>query len=67
MGCSCNVFDKAFSLNEFKSVIKSFKLHSSPGLDQVEYRMISSLPDEYLETLLEIFEALLTAGKIPPS
>lgn len=63
----CDVFDEPFTLKELKSLVRSFRPRSSPGLDQIDNRIISSLPDEYLEALLEIFESILSAGEIPSS
>jgi len=35
------------------------KLNSAPGLDQIDYNIISSLPNEYIHLLLQIYNNTL--------
>jgi len=64
---NCTIFDDPFSLEEFHSIIKKFKIKSSPGLDQFDYHIISSLPSLYLDFLLSILNGLLDEGLFPQS
>lgn len=62
---SCLAFDNPFSLTELIGLIKSLKTRSSPGLDRIDYKMISILPDLYLPFLLDIFNGLFDEGAFP--
>ncbi|XP_070153690.1 uncharacterized protein [Polyergus mexicanus] len=66
-GYSCRMFDSPFTLGELLSVIRNAKIRSSPGLDQIDYNMISALPMEYLRILLDIYNELLEDGLFPAS
>lgn len=63
----CKMFDNSFTLKEFVSVVRNSKVRSSPGIDQVNYNIISSLLVEYLEILLDIYNELLDKNLFPPS
>jgi len=45
--------------------IKNMKLKSAPGIDQTDYNVISSLPCEYLNLLLKIYNNILFEGSFP--
>lgn len=47
--------DSPFSQQELNFVIKNLRLNSSPGIDSIDYRIISSLPQIGLNHLLDIF------------
>jgi len=64
---SCKILDHPFSKVELTSVIRFLKIRSSPGLDRVDNRMLSLLPDEYLEILLDIFNHIFDSGSFPAS
>jgi len=40
--------DVPFTISELNLAIENVKLNSSPGLDQVDYFVIASLPSEYV-------------------
>lgn len=48
-------------------IVNNLKLRSSPGLDRIDYRILSLLPIQYLTSLLDIFNSLLVEGSFPPS
>lgn len=54
----CNMFDTPFSINELNSVIRSVKPRSLPGMDQIDYGMISLLPLDYLNIFLDVFNLM---------
>ncbi|KMQ85159.1 pol-like protein [Lasius niger] len=64
---SCRIFDEPFNIRELESIIKSLKIRSSPGLDKIDYNLISSLPDFFWPILLNIFNDLLSKGAFPHS
>lgn len=47
--------------------LKSVKRQSSPGLDQIDYNIISFLPDSFLEFLVDVFNRILQSGVFPGS
>lgn len=63
----CHSFFSPFFCREFCSVLSDLKIKSSPGLDQIDYKIITSLPESYLDLLLDILNEILTAGLFPPS
>lgn len=60
------MFDYPFTFKELVSVVRSSRVRSSPGIDQINYNMISSLPVEYLQ-ILQIYNEILNKGLFPPS
>jgi len=63
---SCHIFDDPFRLEELLLVISSFKnKKSSPGLDQIDYAILSNLPKEYYPILLSILNDLFLSGDFP--
>jgi len=47
------------------AAIKNMKLKSVPGIDQIDYNVISSLPREYLNLLLKIYNNIFYEGIFP--
>jgi len=56
---------KTFVEAELYSAIKCVKLNSAPGIDQIDNRVISSLPNEYLNIILTIYNNILVGGSFP--
>jgi len=54
-----------FVETELRSAINSVKLNTAPGLDQIDNRAISSLPYEYLDIILTIYNNILIEGSFP--
>lgn len=55
-----------FSLNELKRAINKAKI-STPGKDKVSYVMLKHLNDNSLRVILELYNKIWRAGKIPNS
>jgi len=51
---------------EYYAALNSMKLKSSPGLDQVDYNIISSFPEKFVFLLLQLFNKILSEGVFPP-
>lgn len=58
-----NHFDKPFTMNEFIGTIS--KKDTSPGPDFIRYSILSSLPANAKDMLLEIYNNLYESGIIP--
>jgi len=56
---------KVFSETELYSAIRKMKLNSAPGIDQIDNRVISTLPNEYFNIILAIFNNILIEGSFP--
>jgi len=56
---------KVFSETELYAAIKKMKLNSAPGIDQIDNRVISTLPNEYYKIVLAIFNSILVEGSFP--
>lgn len=57
--------DSPFTEMELDSAISNVKLRSSPGVDRIDYVIISSLPKEAKMVLLEIYNELLALNSFP--
>lgn len=65
---SCHIFDNPFQLEELHHVIFSFKnKKSSPGIDQIDYLILSNLLSEYYPLFLSILNNLFSSGDFPES
>lgn len=64
---SCNTFNDPFSLEELRVVINNLKIRSSPGIDRIDYQLISLLPPQYLKILIDVFNNILDKGSFPSS
>jgi len=60
---NCNL-DNPFLESEI-TVINNMNLKSAPGIDQIDYSVISSLPREYFKLLLSIYNKILYEGVFP--
>jgi len=56
---------KSFLEVKLNTAIKNTKLRSAPGIDQIDYNVISSLPCEHLNLLLKIYNSILSEGSFP--
>jgi len=65
LGSVNHELEKAFVETELHSAIKGAKLNSAPGIDQIDNRVISSLPKEYLDIMLSIYNNILATGSFP--
>lgn len=63
----CKMFENPFTFEEFLSVICNARRRSFPGLDQIDYVVISALPEEHLRILLNIYNDLLNTELFPAS
>jgi len=57
--------DNPFSLSELNLAINNTNIHSAPGLDQLDYNIIASLPPEYIHILLRIYNSVFAEGSFP--
>ncbi|KAM0731572.1 putative RNA-directed DNA polymerase from transposon X-element [Formica fusca] len=62
---ACKYFDSPFKEEELLYIIHSLKKRSSPGIDQIDYRIISHLPHEYHLLLLTAFNQIFFTGLFP--
>lgn len=60
-----DVMDADITLEEIHLALNNFRLTSAPGLDQFTFKIIKSLPEEYIETLTEVYNTLLREGEFP--
>jgi len=56
----------SFTPTEYDAALSSIKLKSSSGLDQIDYNIISSLPEKFVSLLLHLFNNILSEGVFPP-
>jgi len=59
--------DDPFTLHEFESAINHSKRNSSPGLDRLNYSVLRTLPSDYRNFLLSIYNDFYTQGLFPVS
>ena len=57
-------FDKDFNIDEFVEA-NQLSHDSATGPDEIHYQMLKHLPENSLETLLNIFNYIWTTGKFP--
>ena len=58
------IYSKDFNLYELVEAIQ-LSHDSATGPDGIHYQMLKHLPDNFLETLLNIFNYIWTTGKFP--
>lgn len=58
-------FDTPFVKEEFELVFYSSNKKSSPGPDQIDYKILSHLPESYRSTLLSILNDIFQKGDFP--
>jgi len=56
--------ESSFTSLEYEAAVNSMKLKSALGLDQVDYSIISSFPENFASLLLQLFNSIL-AGVFP--
>lgn len=59
---TCKIFDEPFTIQKLNSAIRNLKIHTSPGIDRVDNKMLSLLPEEYLHILLDIYNSIFDTG-----
>lgn len=64
---ACPIFNSPFSIEEFEATQKKLKIKPSPGLDQIDYSILSSLPTPFHKILLSILNDLFNGGLFPES
>jgi len=57
--------EKPFIEVKMNSAIKSMKLKSAPGIDQIDHKVISSFPYKYLDFIVKIYNNILSEGSFP--
>jgi len=62
---ACFIFNSLFSIEEFEATRKKLKIKSSPGLDQIDNSILSSLSTPYHKILLSILNDLFNGGFFP--
>ncbi|XP_018394279.1 PREDICTED: RNA-directed DNA polymerase from mobile element jockey-like [Cyphomyrmex costatus] len=63
----CAWLDDPLTLKKFRIALESLRRNSAPGLDQICYKMMNQLPEEYETCLLAIFNEILSEGTFPDS
>jgi hypothetical protein len=57
--------DSEYTIQELHFAIKNLRVQSSPRRDGIDYLIIRNLPNEALESLLEIYNDILRARVLP--
>jgi len=52
----------SFTKSDNDFTLNNIKLKSAPGLDQIDFKIISTFPDCYVEVLLHIYNHILING-----
>jgi len=58
-------FEYPFTKSELDTAVSNLKLNSAPGLDQIDYNVISSFSNKYSQLLLQIYNNILSEGTFP--
>jgi len=64
----CNInkeLEIPFSITEMNAAVSCIRLKSAPSLDQIDYNIITSLPCEYTQFLLQLYNNILSEGVFP--
>lgn len=61
-GAGDSFLDTPFSWDEFEFALVNLRLTSAPGLDGIDYRVITELPREVQELMLILFNEIYTGG-----
>jgi len=61
----CNRLDLPFTETELNIAVSNLNFKSAPGLDQLDYKVILSLPYEYRQTLVQIYNNIFSEGLFP--
>lgn len=57
--------DRTIKMGKLTLAIEKAKEKSAPGLDHISYAILKQLPESALRVLLNIFNEILTQGKVP--
>jgi len=57
--------DSPFTISEPNLAVNNAKATSAPGLDQIDYNVITSFLSEYNHILLQIYNHILEEGSFP--
>lgn len=60
-----DLFEAPFTIEEFETVLKNAKPKSSPGMDGIDYFLISQIPLEYKYLLLDMLNKIYFSGDFP--
>lgn len=60
-----NFLDCPFSFEELEFAIKSINTKSAPGIDKINYEIISKLPEFYLRILLDLYNDIFNTKTFP--
>ncbi|KAL7297549.1 hypothetical protein TKK_0009909 [Trichogramma kaykai] len=60
-------FDIPFSFAEFNSALDLKKTSSSPGMDGIDFEILTNLPTKYKLICTDIFNSMFTEGDFPTS
>ncbi|XP_018366240.1 PREDICTED: uncharacterized protein LOC108763266 [Trachymyrmex cornetzi] len=63
----CPWLDDSLTRKEFRCALVTVRKRSAPGLDQVSFEMLSQLPMEYDNLLLEVFNLIFAEVSFPES
>lgn len=59
------LFEKAFTFDEYRNALKSFKPDSSPGPDLINFFTIQRLPVGIHKKVLKYFNHIYRSGEVP--
>lgn len=68
--CNSNLqvwMDDPINFKEVKLALEDSKLKSSPGLDQIDFKILKHLPQAHLNHLTGLFNRIFNSGKFPES
>ena len=51
-----------FTMKEIQSALKNTKTNSSPGFDQISYKIIKSFPEKFLQNILDLLNEIFSKG-----
>ena len=54
-----------FTMKEIQSALKNTKINSSPGFDQISYKIIKSFPKKFLQNILDLLNEIFSTGIFP--
>jgi ribonuclease HI len=60
-----NPINETINFHELQRAIRQCKNQSSPGDDDIAYEMLKHLPNNALQTILQIFNNIWLSGKLP--
>ncbi|KAK2575221.1 hypothetical protein KPH14_002683 [Odynerus spinipes] len=57
--------DLEYTIEEFRFAIQNVRKNSSPGLDGIDYMVLTHLPEEARLSLLRLFNDIFKSGEFP--